>query len=438
MKIYTAFLLYTLLFIFTISAQELKVTGFRAVPMDLSASTHMRRDANNTPCALVKVVLRAEGASFEGNIVGDTQFRTNEYWVYLTEGTKMLRVKHISARPLMIRFSDYDDETNGLLSKVTYEMEIQLPTVSTEKQTAATSVTDLDADRTYTNGLIHLLNEEYALAFENFLSISKHPGAQRQLGIMYYEGNGVKQDYKEAVRWYKKGAENGDLISINRLGESYLKGVGVETNYNEAARLFRQSAEQGHSIAQYNLALMYCDGKGVEKDLKEGVRWHHKAAEQGYIKSQNAMGISYKYGLGVEKDHMQAADWFKKAANKGYAPAQLNLGNMYRSGLGVYKHDATAIYWYRKAAEQGDEVAQVNLGHMYFEGSGVAKSHATAAGWYKKSAEQGERIGQYYLGFCLYNGYGLRKDKKEAHNWIKKSADQGFEPAIKFLSEHKF
>jgi hypothetical protein len=37
---------------------------------------------------------------------------------------------------------------------------------------------------------------------------------------MYYDGNGVKQDYKEAFKWFQKAAEQGDPIAqeaINRM-----------------------------------------------------------------------------------------------------------------------------------------------------------------------------------------------------------------------------
>ena len=33
--------------------------------------------------------------------------------------------------------------------------------------------------------------------------------AQCNLGSCYYEGKGVNQDYKEAVKWYRKSAEHG-------------------------------------------------------------------------------------------------------------------------------------------------------------------------------------------------------------------------------------
>ena len=72
--------------------------------------------------------------------------------------------------------------------------------------------------------------------------------AQYNLGIMYCNGQGVLQDYKEAVKWY------------------------------------RLAAEQGYAAAQYNLGLMYRNGDGVPQDYQEAVKWYRLAAEQGDAK----------------------------------------------------------------------------------------------------------------------------------------------------------
>jgi len=51
--------------------------------------------------------------------------------------------------------------------------------------------------------------------------------AQANLGVMYYNGDGVKQDYKEAVKWSRKAAEQGDANAQGNLGAMYHKGQGV-------------------------------------------------------------------------------------------------------------------------------------------------------------------------------------------------------------------
>ena len=42
---------------------------------------------------------------------------------------------------------------------------------------------------------------------------------------MYYNGEGVPQDYAESVKWYRLGAEQGDADAQNNLGFMYERGL---------------------------------------------------------------------------------------------------------------------------------------------------------------------------------------------------------------------
>ena len=44
----------------------------------------------------------------------------------------------------------------------------------------------------------------------SFLIKQGDTNAQFNLGVMYEDGRGVTQDYQEAVKWYRKAAEQGD------------------------------------------------------------------------------------------------------------------------------------------------------------------------------------------------------------------------------------
>ena len=92
-----------------------------------------------------------------------------------------------------------------------------------------------------------------------------HVGAQYNLGVMYENGKGVTQDYKEAVKWYRKSAEQGTASAQTNLGLMYDKGEGVTQDYKEAVKWYRKSAEQGTASAQYALGGMYGIGQGVLK-----------------------------------------------------------------------------------------------------------------------------------------------------------------------------
>ncbi len=55
--------------------------------------------------------------------------------------------------------------------------------------------------------------------------------AQATLGLMYAEGEGVSQDYQEAVRWYRLVAEQGHASGQFSLGAMYVAGQGVPKDY---------------------------------------------------------------------------------------------------------------------------------------------------------------------------------------------------------------
>lgn len=89
------------------SGQQFEVKNFTCEPADLSAVTSPRSDRNGKPCALVKVQVPMPGVAFEGNVVGKTDFKAGEYWVYLSGGSKYLMVKHASCSPTRISFAGH-------------------------------------------------------------------------------------------------------------------------------------------------------------------------------------------------------------------------------------------------------------------------------------------------------------------------------------------
>ena len=63
----------------------------------------------------------------------------------------------------------------------------------------------------------------------------------------------------------------------------YDHGHGVKQDYGEAVRWYRKATEQGYASAQSNLGVMYANGNGVKQDNGEAVRWCRKAADQGCV-----------------------------------------------------------------------------------------------------------------------------------------------------------
>ncbi len=70
-------------------------------------------------------------------------------------------------------------------------------------------------------------------------------------------------------------------VAQHNLGYMYQHGEGVEENDVDAVKWYRKAAEQGLAVAQYNLGYMYDNGEGVEESDTEAVKWYRNAAAQG-------------------------------------------------------------------------------------------------------------------------------------------------------------
>lgn len=73
----------------------------------------------------------------------------------------------------------------------------------------------------------------------------------------------------QSVESVPADAENGDAKAQNNYGEL----LNSENNPAEAVKWFRKAAEQNYSPAQYNLARCYELGTGVTKDMEEAYKW---------------------------------------------------------------------------------------------------------------------------------------------------------------------
>jgi TPR repeat protein len=95
-------------------------------------------------------------------------------------------------------------------------------------------------------------------------------------------GEGVLQDYEEAVKWYRLAAEQGDAGAQYQLALSYDKGHGVPQDYKEAVKWYRLAAKQELAVAQHNLGVSYAKGEGVIQNDVFGYMWLNIAATAGY------------------------------------------------------------------------------------------------------------------------------------------------------------
>ncbi|MBI5252019.1 MAG: SEL1-like repeat protein, partial [Desulfomonile tiedjei] len=141
------------------------------------------------------------------------------------------------------------------------------------------------------------------------------PKAQNDLGDLYFYGRGVPTDYTEAVKWYRKAADQGYARAQADLGDMYYSGKGVPKNYEQALEWYRRSAAQGYARGQADVGDLYYNGQGLPKDYGEALQWYRKAADQGYARAQQKIGDIYYHGHGVSKNYEQSVQWYQRAAD---------------------------------------------------------------------------------------------------------------------------
>jgi TPR repeat protein len=86
--------------------------------------------------------------------------------------------------------------------------------------------------------------------------IPVHADAQYYMGLYYERGYSVQKDFAEAIKWYRKAAEQGHTEAQFRLGVCYYIGEGVDKSTEEAIKYCRKAAEKGHQMAKEMLEYM--------------------------------------------------------------------------------------------------------------------------------------------------------------------------------------
>lgn len=122
-----------------------------------------------------------------------------------------------------------------------------------------------------------------------------NPIAEYNLGRMYYFGNyNTSIEYKPAIYWFKKSAEQGYAPSELLLGMMYESGLGTTKDYEKSIYWYTKSANQGNSYAEYFLASIYSRGDdNVNPDLNKAKDLYEKSANHGNVDAALQLGTIY-------------------------------------------------------------------------------------------------------------------------------------------------
>ena len=92
-----------------------------------------------------------------------------------------------------------------------------------------------------------------------------------------------------------QGLRRGDGIAQYNLGRMYVVGDGVPQDFEEAVKWFRKAAEQGDADAQHNLGKVYHTGEGVLKDHVAAYSWYNIAGANGDADAKRSKSLVARF-----------------------------------------------------------------------------------------------------------------------------------------------
>ncbi len=181
--------------------------------------------------------------------------------------------------------------------------------------------------------------------------------------------------------------DRSDPKAINNVGWLWARGTGgVKQDYTEALNWWKYAAKLGYTPSMNNVGLLYANGHGVKQDFDEAFKWWRRAAERGNAWAMNAIGDLYENGQGVPQNDELALKWYQEAAAEGDSLAMWNAGNLIEQGKGADRSYAEASKWYLQSADHGNPLAMTSMGRVHGDGLGVAANPVEACAWYTVAA----------------------------------------------------
>lgn len=155
------------------------------------------------------------------------------------------------------------------------------------------------------------------------------PEAQHDLAAIYTAGHGgVPVDYQKAAAWFREAAVSGVANAQYNLGVLYHQGLGVKQDIDTAFGWYRAAADQGHPEAQYNLGIAYIEGIGSPYDPAKAAGYFKNAARAGILEAAYNLGLIYENGLLGSAQPGEALKWYKLAADLGSAEGKAALNQL--------------------------------------------------------------------------------------------------------------
>ncbi|KAJ3208127.1 ERAD-associated protein [Dinochytrium kinnereticum] len=243
-----------------------------------------------------------------------------------------------------------------------------------------------------------------------------HAGiASGYLGMMHWRGDGVKQDNMTARKFFERGEELENGMSLAALGVMHLEGVaGFKKDPKKALEYFTEAAQRENAEAQVQLGEMNL--RSSKPDAFTNAFKFYTAASSSHLMAVYRLGEMYSRGLGTPSNCLMGVGYLKSVTEKGdWHDDSIRLAEQ-----SYYQGDyESALVYYLVAAERGAEIAQSNAAWMLDRGLVGAKGLERVFGrrevdpydvgivLWNRAANQGNVDGRVKVGDYYFNGWGV-------------------------------
>ncbi|MEM7119664.1 MAG: tetratricopeptide repeat protein [Pseudomonadota bacterium] len=159
-----------------------------------------------------------------------------------------------------------------------------------------------EAMNAYNSGQFESAYEEFEILYGQ-----GDPEAAYYLGRMHHQGEGVPQNFSQALNWYRTAADGGSAEAFFAMGQMYEKGQGSPQDFTRAFESYQGASNRDHMTARKRLAMMHAEGLGTPVDYGEAARLMQTVADTGDPEAEQLLAYLMESGQ-VPKDVASDAD----------------------------------------------------------------------------------------------------------------------------------
>jgi TPR repeat protein len=237
-------------------------------------------------------------------------------------------------------------------------------------------------------------NEDYvqALIYLKKACGMRYEESCKALGNIYNDGDGVTQDYKEALNYYEQACYTAYNYSSNcaKAAEFYKNGIGTAKNEAKAQSILERSCTESYSGGTecYKFGMSYLNSG----DTAKAKSFFEFGCERRY-NTNSCRKLGSLYTQGSQKDYFKASSYFEKACNSGDTDSCYELAVLYTDRKSPITNTDEAKKYFDLTCTRKDAGMCYKIALLYTDKKSRIYNMQTAKSYFKKACDFGLKDG---------------------------------------------